>query len=209
MQSTPRIYKHPFSMNYWKDAASEFSKTKTIALAAIFIAMTIVLETIGNLFPYTFLDRKVMFAFIPVAISAMLFGPLVGLTTGFIADILGFFVSSAIAPMTFFPGYTISAMLSAFIYSLFLYRTNISLFKIISAKFIVNFFVNAFLGAIWLTIMYGKKTFWLYFSGGLIKNLVLLPLEVLILLYLLQRLIPISKSFGLLDYNINDNINII
>lgn len=209
MQSSSTIYKVPFSRHYWRDAINEFKDTKKIALASIFISMTIILETFGSIIPLTFLDRKVLFSFVPVAISAMLCGPLVSLVTGFISDILGFFITSTISPMTFFPGYTLSAMLGALIYSLFLYRSNISVLRITLAKLCVNLIVNAFLGAIWLSIMYGKKPFLLYLSGGLIKNIILLPIEIYFLMVILHRVIPLAKMYGLISIQIDDRIKII
>lgn len=209
MQSIQKTYKFPLSNEYWDVAAQEFNQTKTIALASIFISLTIVLETFGYAIPLTFMDRKILLSFIPIAISAMLFGPLVALTTGFIADILGFFVSSSITPFPFFPGYTITAMLTAFIYSLFLYRTKITFLRIFLAKFIINIFVNALLGSVWLYIMYGKKTYWLYLYGGLIKNIILLPFEVICLYIVFQRVVPIAKSFDLIQYDVDDKIKIL
>ena len=210
MQSTQRIYKFPISNAYWRDASQEFTKIQTITLASIFVSMTIVLESFSYLIPLSFMERKIMLSFIPVAFSAMLFGPYVALTTGFIADILGFFVSSSIAPVAFpfFPGYTVSAMLGAFIYSLFLYRTNISFLRIFLAKFINNIFVNALLGSLWLYAMYGKKTFWLYLYGGLLKNIILLPFEVICLYILFEKMIPIAKAYDLINYEISDKIKI-
>lgn len=209
MESLDKVFKLPFSFAYWREAASEFKNTKKIAIASILVAMTIILETIGNLTPFTFFDRKVFFSFIPVVLSAMICGPLMSLTTGFVADILGFFVSSAFSPIAFFPGYTLSAMLGALIYSLFLYRTNISILRIFLSKLIVNLFVNAFLGALWLTITTDGRTFLVWFTGGLIKNLICLPLEVYCLMLILQKLIPITKIYGLLSEQIDDRIKII
>ena len=209
MQSVQKTYKLPISNEYWDEATKEFNKTQTIALASIFISLTIILETFGYAIPLTFMERKIMLSFIPIAISAWLFGPLVALTTGFIADILGFFVSSLVVPFPFFPGYTITAMLTAFIYSLFLYRTKITFLRIFLAKFIINIFINALLGSVWLYIMYGKKTYWLYLYSGLLKNIILLPFEVICLYIVFQRIIPIAKSFNLIQYDVDEKIKII
>jgi ECF transporter S component (folate family) len=142
----------------------------------------------------------------------MLFGPVAALVFGFIADILGFLV---ISPGTFFPGYTLSAMLGAFIYSIFLYRTRITVLKIFLAKLTVNVFVNSILGSLWLHIMLynpeieNSKTFIVYLTGGFLKNMILLPFEVVLLVIMFKRIIPISKSFNLISDDVSNEIKLI
>lgn len=203
-----KVFKTPFSREYWSLSFSEMKHVKTIVLVGILIAMTIGLETLGTVLPITLFTRKVFFSFLPIALSSMLFGPIVALVFGFIADILGFLMQGG-ASGAFFPGYTLSAMLGAFIYSIFLYRTRITVLKIFLAKFMVNVVVNITLGSLWLYIMYGKKTFWVYLVGGFFKNMILLPFEVILLYIMLNRLIPISKNFNLISDEVDSKIKLI
>ncbi|MFA5542808.1 MAG: folate family ECF transporter S component, partial [Bacilli bacterium] len=120
-----------------------------------------------------------------------------------------------ISPGTFFPGYTLSAMLGAFIYSIFLYRTRITVLKIFLAKLTVNVFVNSILGSLWLHIMLynpeieNSKTFIVYLTGGFLKNMILLPFEVVLLVIMFKRIIPISKSFNLISDDVSNEIKLI
>jgi ECF transporter S component (folate family) len=202
-----RLFKTPFSMLYWKTASQEFNFTITIALASLLISMTIVLETIGKMFPLVIDNRQIYFSFLPISLSAMLFGPLVGLATGAICDILGYFVYSG--GYAFFPGYILSAMLGAFIYSLFLYRTRITITRLFLSKLLVNLLVNVLLGSLWIKITYGKLTYWFYLYSGLIKNMALLPFEVILMYLLFKKMIPISKMHNLISLDIEDKINLI
>lgn len=202
-----KIFKTPFKREYWQLAMEESKFVKTITLVAIFIAMSIGLETLGTVFPIIIFTRKIFLSFLPIAISSMLFGPIIALGFGFIADILGFLMQGGLAG-PFLPGYTLNAILSAFIYAIFFYRTNITVLKIFLAKLIVNLLVNVVLGSLWLTILYGKKTYWLYLTGGLVKNLVLLPLEVVLLVILFKKIIPISKTFNLLSPEVSDEVKL-
>lgn len=202
-----KIFKTPFKREYWQLAMQESNFVKTITLVAIFIAMSIGLETLGTVFPIIIFTRKVFLSFLPIALSSMLFGPIIALGFGFIADILGFLMQGGIAG-PFFPGYTLNAILAAFIYAIFFYRTNITVLKIFLAKLIVNIFVNVILGSLWLSVLYGKKTYWLYLTGGLIKNLVLIPLEVVLLVILFKKIIPISKTFNLLSPEVSDEVKL-
>ncbi len=206
MESYDVIFRTPFSKSYWKKATMELKSTRKLVLLSILMAVTIITGVLSNMIGLYFFDRKVLFAFLPTAVTSLIFGPAVGLISGALTDIIGFFIFPTGA---FFPGYTLSSMLSGFIYGLFLYRTRISVAKIFLAKLFVNIFVNAFLGAIWLSIMAGNKTFALYLSAGLIKNLVLLPLEVILIYKLLEYLIPISKQYKIISFDIPDQIKLI
>ena len=197
-----------FSKEYWQLALEELKFVKTIAMVSILIAFDIALNLIGTIFPIKVFTRQIMFTFIPTAISSFLFGPVVAIAYGIISDVLGYFIGGG-AGGEFFPGYTLSAVLGALIYSVFLYRTRISMFKIFISKFFVNIFVNAYLGSVWLSILYSKKTFYAYLIGGITKNLILLPIEVFILIIVFKKIIPISKNYDFLSQKVSNEIKII
>ena len=45
--NAPELYAHPFSKAYWKQAASEFKKTKVLIFAALMIALRVVLKMVS------------------------------------------------------------------------------------------------------------------------------------------------------------------
>lgn len=199
------VFKTPFSMRYWKIASMEASVLRNLVLISLFIAMAIVLEGIGTYFE--FFGRKVYLSFLPISLAGMLFGPVVGLASGAIIDILGFFVFPSGYPFYF--GYTLSAVLGAFTYAIFLYRSEVTLSRIFLAKFSVNLFINVGLGSLWmLNLGIGTGTYWGNVVLGLIKNGILLPIEVLLMVVLLRAMIPISKQFGLISEDIPDHIKL-
>lgn len=199
------LFNSPFSFLYWKTASRELRITKSIVLTSILISLALVIETIGKAVPIYFFDRQVMFVFLPQSLIAMLFGPVVGIISGGIIDVLGYFLFNQ--GYVFFPGYTLSSILSSLIFALFLYRTRITITKLALAKFIINMFINVVLGSIWWSmIMIDWTIFPAYFVSGLIKNIVLLPLEVVLLYYLYKKIIPISKVEGLISSEIPNKI---
>ncbi|HHU55071.1 MAG TPA: folate family ECF transporter S component [Acholeplasmataceae bacterium] len=199
------IFKTPFTKLYWHLASKELKKTRSIILVSILIALSIVFETFGKMFPFKPFGRDIYLSFIPLSLIGMLFGPLVGILSGAISDILGFFIFNAGYP--FFPGYTLSAMLSLLIYSIFFYRTKITVFKIFLAKFLVNFLINVLLGSLWMSLII-DKAFIVLLVGGALKNAILLPFEVLALYYVFLNLIPILKGFNLISLNIPNKITL-
>ena len=200
------LFKSPFSVLYWKTASKELQVIESIVLTSILIGLSLVLETLGKSIPIYFFDRQVMFVFLPQSLISMLFGPIVGLFSGAIIDILGFFIFNS--GFVFFPGYTISSMLSSLIFSLFLYRSRVTVLRLASAKFLVNMFINVLLGSVWMAILTSWNQFSLLMISGLIKNLSLLPLEVFLLYYLYKKLIPIMKKFFLISTEIPDEVTL-
>lgn len=197
------MFKTPFSINYWKNAINEFKALESLILISVLIALRIV---IGMYFINISSNIRIYFTFIIVALSGLIFGPIVGMVSGGISDLIGFMLFPSGA---FFIGYTISAILSGFIFGLFLYRTKITIFKLLLSKFLVNFIVNSILGTLWRVIMtsnYTMEYFLLDFIPRLTKNMILLPIEVIILFLLFRRMIPILKDKNLISMETPDKI---
>lgn len=78
-------------------------------------------------------------------------------------------------------------MLACIIYGLFLYK-KCDLKNIIISKFLVNLICNAFINSLLTTIYFDFKHrgFLFFFTKGLTKNMLILPLEILIF-YLVAR----------------------
>ena len=114
--------------------------------------------------------------------------------SGFATDVLGYFVHPT-GP--FFPGYVLSTMLGSFFYALFFYRARITVVRVILAKLSVNLLVNVGLGALWSAIQFSKGYYY-YLVKSLMKNLGMLPLEVLLLWLFLKAIAPVCARNGLL-----------
>ena len=114
--------------------------------------------------------------------------------SGFATDVLGYFVHPT-GP--FFPGYVLSTMLGSFFYALFFYRARITVVRVILAKLSVNLLVNVGLGALWSAIQFSKGYYY-YLVKSLMKNLGMLPLEVLLLWLFLKAMAPVGARNGLL-----------
>jgi len=180
-----------FGPAYWSTAAAEFRKPRTLVFAALTIALGIVM----NLFNIPVSENlHVSVAFLPVTLGSMVFGPVVGLSAGVVYDLVGFMVMPS---GMFFPGYTLSSMLEFFIYGVFLYRRKLSVVRILAAKFTVNYLIHVGFGSLWSAVLYGKAYYY-YFWKGLIKNTILLPVEVLLLVALFQAFFPFLVREGLI-----------
>lgn len=177
------------SISYWRKAAAELKNLRKLILAALLIAAYVALS---SAFIPVGANLRVYFRFLAVALSSAVCGPVIAMISGFLSDIIGYIIFPSGA---FFPGYTLSAILSALIFALFLYDTRITILKIAIAKLIINVFVNILLGSLWSAILYDKGYLY-YFLQSLTKNLLLLPIEIILVYLLLQALLPILSKTG-------------
>ena len=176
---------------YWAAASAEFGHLRSLIFAGLTIALGTILST---LYIPVGLNLRLSFAFLVLAFGSMIFGPLVGLAAGLAYDLISFLIFPS---GVFFPGYTLSSMLEFFIYSLFLYRSRISVLRIFFMKFIVDFGIHTGLGSLWSAMLFSRGYY--YFAvKSLIKNAVMLPIEVIMLAALLQLFLPILVQKNLI-----------
>lgn len=185
------LYRTPLSPSYWRSAAKELQSLRVLAFAALLVAVRIVMSA---LFIPVGENLRVYFSFFFTALGSAVCGPAVAILSGFIADILGYIVSPT---GVFFPGYTLSSMLGGLVYALFLYRARISVLRIALSKLCVNLFVNMFLGSVWSAVQFGKGYYY-YLAKSAVKNVSLLPFEVIFLTLFLQMAVPTAVRAGLL-----------
>ncbi|MGN0686364.1 folate family ECF transporter S component [Subdoligranulum variabile] len=165
-----------FSAAYWRAARAEFRNVRVLAFSGLVCAMAMVLETM----PIYLLGPtlKIYFSFLAVSLGCMCYGPLVGIMAGAVIDSVGFLISSYGEP--YFPGLMISAMLSGLIYGVMLYRRKPTVWRIILTRLIINYGINVLLGSVWKAMLYGKGYLY-YATSGLVKNTIMLPIEVFLM----------------------------
>ena len=181
-----RTFRTPFTPSYWKEAAGEVKKPRILAVTALFIGLDII---IGMFYiPMPFGDNlRVYFGYFTNSMCCMVCGPVMALIFGFVRDILGFLANPSGG---FFFGYTLSAMLGSLVYALFFYRARITVVRILCCKLIINVCVNILLGSLWRAILFSKG-YYFYMVSSTVKNLMLLPVEVILLVLFYQVTLPV------------------
>ena len=185
-------FRTPFSVDYWKQALSELKNTQTLAFAAVILALRIALKWVE--IPIA-TDVNINFGFIVNALGSMVYGPIVALLSGALSDSLGFLVKPS---GFYYPLYMITEMAGSFVFALFLYSTDVTHWRLILSKFSVNLFVNILLSApihvSYNRIFYGR-TYEPFVWIRIVKNIVMLPLEAVILIFVFKAMIPaVSRS---------------
>ncbi len=169
---------------YWIKASSEFHQIKSLIIAGLTIALGTMLSSLNITVG---LNLRISFTFIALALGSMIFGPLVGLFTGFAYDLINFIIFPS--PI-FFAGYTLSAMLEFFLYGLFLYRSRLTVIRIIFMELTVNLIIYIGLGSLWSSMMYGRGYYY-FLIKSIVKNTIMLPIKIVILVMLIQLLLPV------------------
>lgn len=176
---------------YWRAAVQELKSLKRLVFAALICALSIV---VGALYVMVGDNLRVYFVFFVTAVGCAVYGPVMGVLVAAVTDTLNFLLFPS-GP--YFPGYMLSEMAAALIYALLLYRKKITVVRLFGAKFLVNYLVNVGMGCLWSQMLYGKGYLY-YLVKSLVKNSLLLPLEVMALAALFAVLVPVFSRFGLL-----------
>ncbi|AEF84533.1 conserved hypothetical protein [Treponema primitia ZAS-2] len=166
------------------------SKTKKLVLASLLLAILIVVE---RLLSVQTPILRISFAFVPVTLSALLLGPVWSALVAGLGDVIG----ALLFPKgVFFPGFTLSSLVTGLIYGLCIYNPKSNkkfLQGLILANVLILIFVRMGLTSIWVAITTGRA--WTFFvATRLTAALIMMPIQVGIM-YLLKVFLdkPINR----------------
>ncbi len=189
-------------INLFRSSARELKTTRCLALTALFIALNITFDLTGltiRLSP----QLRIGFGFLCNAAVGMLFGPVVGMLAGVCTDVLGYFAGN-LSMGAYFPGYTLTAIAGGLIWGLWLYRPQggISgesrrkrILRVVGAKASINLICNIGLNTLWLTVT-GGKALSLLLPARMAKNVILLPLECILLFFVIEFVLTLQRSLA-------------
>lgn len=145
--------------------------TKTIVYVSLLIALQIILTRFLSIeTPIV----RIGFGFIPLALTAIMFGPVWGGAAAALSDVIGMVIFPKGA---YFPGFTLSALLSGVIYGVFLYKKPVTIIRVSIAVLLVTLFIDLGLNTLWLSIIYGKA-FYVLLITRVIKSAAMFPVQV-------------------------------
>ena len=162
------------------------SKTHRIVMVACLIAIEIILSRFLSVSMW---NMKIGFAFIPVVIAAMLFGPVEAGITGAVADFLG----AILFPIgAYFPGFTLTAFLVGVIYGLFLHKSQS--FKNIFTSILINqIFFSLLLNTLWISILYGAP-YKSLLPVRAVQTIILIVVQTIIVKLMVKYLPQLKRS---------------
>lgn len=169
----------------FSDSAKELKDVRNLATIGLLLALYLVLSTFASF--QVMPTMRVSTAFLAMAIIGMRFGPTVGALSGVAGDLLGYLIKGG---GMFFPGYTLTALLSGIVWGLFLYKDKPTLPRTIFARTAINALLHCGLNTLWSSILYEKAYLGLFWTS-VTKNAILLPFEILAVFLLTNGLLKI------------------
>ena len=169
--------------------------TKTLTQAGFLTAISLVLTRfVSIMVPLAggLPSLRLGFGEVPIVLSGLLFGPVVGGISGMIADLIGAF---AFPQGPYFPGFTLSSILWGVlpgIYSIYLknkaekgnpFSYKRVLFIIIVSTIPISLLLNTY----WLSMMFGKG-FFILLPGRILSDIVKVPLVTYLITSLIKHL---------------------
>ena len=132
------------------NSSKELSSGYSLAAIAMMLAVRVVVGIFAN---YTLMLTsafKININFIPLAVTAVLYGPVNAAIVGGLGDILSIVINPIGGVIN--PGITLNEILAGLILGIFLYKNNVSVKNVIISWTIIAVVLEIFL-----------KSFWLYF----------------------------------------------
>lgn len=149
--------------------------TRITIFMGLFIALQIVLT---RFFSIQTPIIRIGFAFLPLAISAMMFGPLMGGAAAALADVIGMMLFPTGG--AYFPGFTLTAFFSGAIYGIILFKKPKTLVRICISVIIVSLLVDLGLNTVWIWMLTGKG-FMALLPARAVKALIMIPIQIIMI----------------------------
>lgn len=163
---------------------------RTLCSVALLIAVEIALSRFCSIStPYV----KIGFAFIPVVVCAMLFGPVWAGLAAALADFIGA-ILFPIGP--YFPGFTLSAAIGGAAYGLLLYPSKRQKFfpNMLCAVLFNGIVKGLLINTLWLAMMSTTKTYWALLATRSMQELLMMVVQLVLLPILAGICIRLEKS---------------
>lgn len=146
-----------------KGSFGEMKNIHSLTAVAMLLALRVVLGMFANAtLPFFGNNVKLSGAFLPIAIAGSIFGPVAGAVVGAFGDIISFIIVPTGG--AYFPGFTISGLLTGLIYGLAFYKNKVTVFRTIIAWAVNMILVETFLAAFWLCVLQGNLSSGMYLT---------------------------------------------
>lgn len=160
--------------------------TKMLVTAAVLIALNVVLSRFLSINAW---NIKIGFTFVSIFVAGYFYGPFFSVIVAVIGDIVGalLFPSGA-----FFPGFTVTALLTGLLFGLMLYKKQTPsriIITVLINQLVLGLIVNTY----WLSILYGT-TFGAVVVTRIVQCLIMMPVEFGTISLLMKKLPAIKRE---------------
>lgn len=180
-------------LRVFKRSAKELTDLRSITAIGVLLAAAVVLDGFGSIRLGEYI--KINFAFLPLALVGILFGPVSGAAAGFLTDLIGYLVNPIGA---FIPAFMLVTALEGFIYGAVLYRLKteksvVVLLRIVLARLLVCTICNLTLNT-WALYGFGiisAASFTAAFTARIATNVITFCLGS----YMMMAVLPPLRHF--------------
>lgn len=151
--------------------ARKQSSTRRITYMAVFIALSIVINTMRF--------GSVSFGGFPIIYSGLVLGPVNGLIVGAVSDVLGFIIrpSSGGYNVVFTLTSALTGLIPIMVVKLFKVKyPNYKFYQVLLGIFIGQMLTSVIMAPYFQALLFGKNTFYYYATKAFIKQIVSIPL---------------------------------
>ncbi len=174
--------------NKFLGSIESLKSVKGISVAAMLIALSCVLSFCKfGVTP----NVTVTLFFLPISVGAMLLGPFPAAMIGGIADLLGCFIAPT-GP--YFPGFTLNAIITGFVFGLFYFNSKPKIWKIIAARLTTAVIIDLILTPIWLHILYSTPLVWAFWVERFIKIGIVVPIEIILMIMINNAIYKLNQK---------------
>lgn len=160
-----------------RESAGQIKQVRSLTGGAMLTALNLILNSMRIIVSSML---EISFAFLAIAAAGLLYGPIMAGIIAVIADTIGFFLSPNGG---FFPGFTLNAFLSGFLFGMFFYKKKVTVKRVIAASVCHMILFSFILTPLWLNIMYGSA---LMSSVRAIKAILCFPIDTAFLFLVLK-----------------------
>lgn len=125
----------------------KYTNTQRLTTLGLLIAMEIVLSRFLSLSAW---NVKIGFSFVPIALAAILYGPMAGAVVAALGDLIG----AILFPIgAYFPGFTFTALCTGAVLGLLLHKKQ-SLARVIAAVAVNQLVFSLLVNSLWISLLY-------------------------------------------------------
>lgn len=155
---------------------------KMMVTLSLLIALEVVLSRFLSIQAWNF---KIGFAFVPLAIAAILYGPVGGAIAGGISDLIG----AILFPIgAYFPGFTLTSILMGLVLGIFLHKKQ-DLKRVVVAVCINQLILSLLVNSLWISIMY-ESAYWVLLTTRVFQSLLMIPIQIFVIYQMAKMLKP-------------------
>lgn len=172
-----------------KENARSLKNVHVIVGVSLFFALNVILNLFGSIQITN--ELKIGFASVTTAASCFLYGPVPNLILAPLLDFVNYIVKPVGA---YYPIYMISTIASACIFSMFFYNCKkVTWTRVILCRITYDIVVSLFLNTLFTSMLWGTP-FLAIAVPKLIKNLISLPIQVIILYLVMKTCIQLQPK---------------